>query len=88
MDLRAAVRGKALTYWVALALTAMLVALRAWDPIPVQTLRLKVFDLYQRVQPRVPTKQPVVIVDIDEESLKAMASGRGRAPWWRHWWTG
>src|SRR3546814_5651974 len=52
-------------------------ALRIWDPAPVEVLRLKVFDLYQLANPRQPVAEPVVIVDIDEESLAAV----GQWPW-------
>ena len=60
-----------------LAVLAGLVALRAWDPTPLQLLRLKTFDLYQLAKPRVPAARPVVIVDIDEASLNAL----GQWPW-------
>lgn len=41
----------------------------------------RVFDLYQRLHPRVATRYPVVIVEIDERSLQ----GYGQWPWprWR-----
>src|SRR3546814_89108 len=52
-------------------------ALRIWDPAPFEVLRLKVFDLYQLANPRQPVAEPVVIVDIDEESLAAV----GQWPW-------
>ena len=55
--------------WLALALLALLVALRSWDPLPVETLRLRTFDLYQLIQPREAAVQPVAIVELDEESL-------------------
>jgi adenylate cyclase len=51
--------------------------LRIWDPPPVQYVRVKIFDLYQRLRPSQNTQRPVVIVDIDEESLKA----HGQWPW-------
>ena len=38
---------------------------------------MRVFDLYQVLQPRVAKQRPVVIVDIDEKSLKAI----GQWPW-------
>jgi len=43
----------------------------------VEILRLTLFDTYQRLKPRTPTAQPVVIVDIDEESLGEI----GQWPW-------
>ena len=63
--------------WLALALLALLVALRSWDPLPVETLRLRTFDLYQLIQPREAAVQPVAIVDLDEESLAEI----GQWPW-------
>ena len=60
-----------------LAVLAGLVALRAWDPTPLQLARLKTFDLYQLAKPRVPSMLPVVIVDIDEASLNSL----GQWPW-------
>jgi adenylate cyclase len=70
-------REKRLPYLVAFVMTVAMVLLRYWDPVPIQVLRLKTFDLYQRMQPREATRQPVVIIDIDEESLGAY----GQWPW-------
>ena len=61
----------------ALAVLAGFLALRAWDAAPLQLARLKSFDLYQLAKPRVATARPVVIVDIDEASLKSL----GQWPW-------
>jgi adenylate cyclase len=56
---------------VALGLLALLMALRVLDPAPVEILRLKMFDVMQQAFPRSPQgPPPVVIVDIDEESIK------------------
>ena len=44
---------------------AGLIALRIWDPPSVEDLRLRSFDVYQILKPRIPTVKPVVIVDID-----------------------
>lgn len=52
-------------------------ALRIWDPIQLENLRLRNFDFYQVIKPREPTIKPVVIVDIDEPSLQAL----GQWPW-------
>jgi adenylate cyclase len=60
-----------------LALLAAFLALRIWDPAPLENLRLRNFDLYQVIKPRTPTIKPVVIVDIDEPSLHAL----GQWPW-------
>jgi adenylate cyclase len=62
---------------IALVLLVDLALLRIWDPLPVEALRLRTFDAYQLIAPRVATQRPVVIVDIDEESLKAL----GQWPW-------
>ncbi|MET4632256.1 CHASE2 domain-containing protein [Kaistia defluvii] len=54
------------------------VLLRVADPFPVQAIRLLAFDLYQRMAPAAPLAEPpVVVVDIDETSLKAI----GQWPW-------
>ena len=53
------------------------VALRVWDPVPIQNMRLRTFDLYQYLQPRVATQLPAVVVDIDEDSLATI----GQWPW-------
>jgi adenylate cyclase len=60
-----------------LCLLVALVFLRVSDPAPLQELRARVFDLYQVIKPRVRKIKPVVIVDIDEKSLKAL----GQWPW-------
>ena len=70
-------RDRYLARLVAVALTVAFVALRGWDPAPLQILRLKTFDLYQRLAPRAFVEAPVVIVDLDEESLAAY----GQWPW-------
>jgi adenylate cyclase len=62
---------------VCVLLLFSLVFLRIADPAPIQELRLKGFDLFQVLRPRVATQKPVVIVDIDEKSLKAL----GQWPW-------
>src|SRR3978361_860649 len=52
-----------------LALLIGLAALRIADPAPVEELRVRTFDTFQLIEPRVKTARPVVIVDIDEKSL-------------------
>src|SRR5579862_7600922 len=54
-----------------------LVPLRAFDPPPLQELRLRTFDLFQVLHPREQTIRPVAVVDIDEASLKEI----GQWPW-------
>ncbi|MDB5560001.1 MAG: adenylate/guanylate cyclase protein, partial [Enterovirga sp.] len=65
---------------LALALLALFVAVRIWDPAPVEAVRLRTFDAFQALKPRVahPAK-PVMIVDIDEASLREL----GQWPWAR-----
>ncbi len=51
-----------------------------FNPAPVEFARLKVFDYYQQIKPRdIPPleKKPVMIVDIDEQSLETV----GQWPW-------
>lgn len=62
---------------IAFAALAGLLAVRIWDPVPVEILRLKTFDAYQQIHPRAVTPQPVAIVDIDERSIAAF----GQWPW-------
>ena len=62
---------------VGLALLALLLFIRYWDPNPVEELRLRSFDFYQVLKPRDATQRPVVIVDLDEPSLKEY----GQWPW-------
>ncbi|MBR0758009.1 adenylate/guanylate cyclase domain-containing protein [Bradyrhizobium jicamae] len=67
-----------------LACVALLIGiamLRAVDPIPVEELRVRTFDYFQRFDPRKKpaNMRPVTIVDIDEKSL---ADPRlGQWPW-------
>jgi adenylate cyclase len=58
-------------------LLAALLVLRWQDPGPLEELRLRTFDLFQLISPRVAEKRPVVIVDIDETSLRKL----GQWPW-------
>jgi adenylate cyclase len=51
--------------------------LRREDFGPIEELRVRVFDSYQRFDPRVKTVRPVTIVDIDEASLQKF----GQWPW-------
>src|SRR6478752_5333433 len=52
-------------------------ALRVLDPAPVEELRVRTFDGYQRLDPRKKTARPVTIVDIDDKSLEKL----GQWPW-------
>ncbi|MEQ9639872.1 MAG: CHASE2 domain-containing protein [Alphaproteobacteria bacterium] len=65
---------------VALITLMMLLALRIWDPVPVEMLRLRAFDLMQRsFQVTVPNRVAMV-VDVDETSLAQF----GQWPWPRN----
>ena len=65
---------------VCLALLIGFAALRVADPAPVEEIRVRTFDIFQLIEPRVKTVRPVTIVDIDEKSLRqSSANGRGRA---------
>src|ERR1700730_1220816 len=58
-------------------LLLVLAVLRVADPPPLEELRVRTFDIYQVLQPRESAERPVVIVDIDEKSLKSV----GQWPW-------
>jgi adenylate cyclase len=60
-----------------LALLIGFAALRIADPAPIEELRVRTFDTFQRIDPRVKTARPVTIVDIDEKSLAKL----GQWPW-------
>jgi adenylate cyclase len=62
---------------VCILLLFALVPLRVIDPRPLEEVRLRTFDLFQVLLPREQTTRPVVIVDIDEASLKEI----GQWPW-------
>jgi adenylate cyclase len=54
-----------------------LAALRVADPAPVEEFRVRTFDTFQVIDPRVKTAKPVRIVNIDEKSLAKF----GQWPW-------
>jgi adenylate cyclase len=60
-----------------LGLLVGLAALRIADPAPMEELRVRTFDTYQVIEPRIKTARPVTIVDIDEKSLAKL----GQWPW-------
>ena len=62
---------------VCIVLLFGLVPLRIADPRPLQEARLRTFDHFQVLRPREQTARPVVIVDINEASLKQI----GQWPW-------
>jgi len=61
-------------------LATLLFAGRLFDVGPVETLRLKTFDYYQKISPRDVTTNSVVIVEITEQDLKKY----GQWPWPRN----
>ncbi len=63
-----------------LLLLIMFMVLYVTDPYPVELLRVKTFDVYQKVKPREVTHRPVTIIDLDEESLAEV----GQWPWPRN----
>jgi adenylate cyclase len=64
---------------VCLFLLVGFAALRVADPAPIQELRVRTFDNFQLIEPRVKTARPVTIVDIDEKSLADPKLGQW--PW-------
>ncbi|MCB1473931.1 MAG: adenylate/guanylate cyclase domain-containing protein [Rhodobiaceae bacterium] len=74
---RALFKRSQLVRLVGLVLLGAMLALRIWDPVPVEVLRLKGFDLLQRLAPNDNPNRPVMIVDIDEAAL----ARHGQWPW-------
>ncbi|WP_417797848.1 CHASE2 domain-containing protein [Terasakiella pusilla] len=66
-----------MTRLTGLLLLIGLLTIQVLDPYPVQFMRNKVFDMYQRAEPREVKSRPVTIVDLDEESLATV----GQWPW-------
>jgi adenylate cyclase len=60
-----------------LALLIGFAVLRVADPAPVEEIRVRTFDFFQRIDPRQKTARPVTIVDIDDKSLEKF----GQWPW-------
>jgi adenylate cyclase len=63
--------------FLCLALLIGFAALRVADPAPVEEIRVRTFDAFQRIDPRQKTARPVTIVDIDDKSLEKL----GQWPW-------
>jgi len=61
-------------------LLVVLLALQFVNPPLLDALRLRAFDVLQRLEPRVESNFPVIIVDIDEKSL----AEQGQWPWPRN----
>ena len=60
-----------------LLLLLLAVVLRIADPPVLEEFRLRVFDNYQRLAPRAYVPAPVVVLDIDDETLSRF----GQWPW-------
>ena len=60
-----------------LALLVLFAGLRILDPAPVEELRVRTFDTFQRIDPREKIARPVTIVDIDDKSMEKL----GQWPW-------
>jgi adenylate cyclase len=60
-----------------LALLIVIASLRVADPPPIEEFRVRTFDTFQLIEPRVKTARPVRIVNIDEKSLAKF----GQWPW-------
>jgi len=71
-------RRRHLAIWSAgLAVIALVIA-AAYSPFsPLDRLNLLVFDTYQKLRPRPPTESAVVVIDIDDESIRQL----GQWPW-------
>ncbi|MBE91240.1 MAG: hypothetical protein CMM76_17570, partial [Rhodospirillaceae bacterium] len=66
-----------LTTLICVAILIMGLGVRIFDPPMVEILRVKTFDLYQRLSPRPTGEYRVGIIDIDEKSLAEV----GQWPW-------
>jgi adenylate cyclase len=64
---------------ICLGLLVGLAALRIADFAPIEELRVRTFDTFQRIDYRVKTARPVTIIDIDEKSLANPKLGQW--PW-------
>src|ERR1700694_4127456 len=53
-----------------LALLIGFAALRIGGSAVIEEIRVRTFDTFQRIDPRVKTARPITIIDIDENSLK------------------
>lgn len=62
---------------VCLALLVLFAGLRIYDPWPVEEIRVRTFDTFQRFDPRKKAVRPVTIVDIDDKSMEKL----GQWPW-------
>ena len=64
--------------WAVVVSVIILLALKVYNPIPLQTLQLKTFDLYQKFGTNYQSKS-LVLIDISDDSLNLY----GQWPWKR-----
>ena len=63
-------------FGIGVVILTVLAVLRIKDPYPIEVLRLKGLDYYQRTQEKTKSEN-IVVVEIDEKSLE----DRGQWPW-------
>ncbi|MFA7254891.1 MAG: adenylate/guanylate cyclase domain-containing protein [Candidatus Omnitrophota bacterium] len=68
---------KALSYIVPALILLGVLMLQYSFPSQIESFRVKVFDVFQRIKPRVYQNTPVRIIDIDDQSLEKI----GQWPW-------
>ena len=68
---------KFLSYIIPALILAGVLALQYTFPVQIESIRAKVFDIFQMIKPRVYQDTPVRIIDIDDESLEKI----GQWPW-------
>ncbi len=68
---------KALSYIIPGLILFAVLALQYSFPAKIESFRVKVFDIFQMIKPRVYQDTPVRIIDIDDESLSRI----GQWPW-------
>ena len=64
--------------WAVVVSVIILLAIKIYNPVPLQTLQLKTFDLYQKFGNNYQSKS-LVLLDISDEALKK----QGQWPWKR-----
>ena len=64
--------------WAVVVSVVILLTLKVYNPLPLQTLQLKTFDLYQKFGNNYQSKS-LVLLDISDEALKK----QGQWPWKR-----
>ncbi|MDB2415434.1 adenylate/guanylate cyclase domain-containing protein [Rickettsiales bacterium] len=71
---------RSVSFLISLSLLALAIFIKVLNPSFIEQMQLSVFDTYQKYKPREYIKQPVIIVDIDDESLHRF----GQWPWPRN----